>query len=286
VRKSLWVVFLLACAVTLAVPVVGVPAPPPEEQGQAIFREKCASCHTVGKGRSIGPDLAGVTGRRDRTWLVEMITAPGTLLDSGDPVAGQLRKEYHGLRMPDLGISPEEAEAILAFLAAKGTSVGSATPASPDAGTRKPPPAGNPETGKSLFSGTTRFRNGGAPCLACHEIAGLPGVGGTLGPDLTQAYTDFGEEETSTVLASLPFPTMKPIYESRPLTSEEQGHIKAFLRVSAQREPVGDSRSMLLAGIGGGILALAIIRVAWRKRLAGVRRPLLRRTASPRGGGA
>ena len=148
------------------------------------------------------------------------------------------------------------------------------------------PAAGDPEVGKSLFSGTTRFRNGGAACLACHAISGLPGRGGTLGPELTQTYSDYGEEAITPVLAEFPFPSMKPIYDARPLTPEEQGHIKAFLRVSAEREPAGGKGGFLLFGIAGGLLAIGLAHVVWRKRLAEVRRPLLRRAAGPGGGGA
>ena len=145
---------------------------------------------------------------------------------------------------------------------------------------------GDPEVGKSLFSGTTRFRNGGAACVACHAIAGLPGGGGTLGPDLTRTYSDYGEEAITPVLAEFPFPSMKPIYDAHPLTPEEQGHTKAFLRVSAEREPAGEKRGFLLFGIGGCLLVIGLAHVVWRKRLTEVRRPFLRRAAGPGGGGA
>ncbi|MBI4607901.1 MAG: cytochrome c [Candidatus Rokubacteria bacterium] len=42
--------------------------PPSPVEGQAIFQEKCVSCHTIGGGRLVGPDLQGVTARRDREW--------------------------------------------------------------------------------------------------------------------------------------------------------------------------------------------------------------------------
>ena len=35
------------------------------EEGRAIFDLKCKACHTVGSGDLVGPDLEGVTGRRD-----------------------------------------------------------------------------------------------------------------------------------------------------------------------------------------------------------------------------
>ena len=117
--------------------------------------------------------------------------------------------------------------------------------------------------------------------MSCHAISGLPGVGGTLGPDLSQTYADYGEEEITPVLAALPFPSMKPIYDARSLTPEEQANLKAFLRVSAEGEPSGEKGWFLLLGLGGFLLLAGIAHIVWRKRLLEVRRPLLKR-----GGGA
>ena len=282
----MWAVFVLVCLCAWPAPAPGVHLPPSAEQGEAIFLKKCSACHTVGGGRSAGPDLAGVTSKRDHAWLVRIITAPGALLDSGDPVAGKLLEEFRGLRMPDLGIPTEEAEAILAYLSAQSASAATAAKPAPSPGEAPAPKTGDPEIGRTLFFGTSRFRNGGAACVACHAIAGMPGGGGTLGPDLSQTYADYGEEGITPVLAAFPFPSMKPIYDARPLTPEEQADLKAFLRVSAEGEPEEEKRSFLLLGLGGGAFLIGLAHVVWRKRLSEVRRPLLRRAARPgRGNG-
>ena len=280
-RKPLWAIFVLCCACAFAAPVLGVHRSPVAELGEAIFQKNCSACHTVGGGRSTGPDLAGVTGRRDRAWLVRIITAPGALLDSGDPVARKLLEEFRGLRMPDLGITPKETDAILSYLAEESASPATDAQTPPSPGGERPPAGGEPEVGKSLFFGTTRFRNGGAACVACHAISGLPGGGGTLGPDLSQTYADYGEEGITPVLAGFPFPSMKPIYDARPLTPEEQAHLKAFLRISAEGEPSGEKGWFLLLGLGGFLLVTGLAHIVWRKRLSEVRRPLLRRAAGP-----
>lgn len=156
----------------------------------------------------------------------------------------------------------------------------------PPPGETPAPETGNADTGRTLFYGTSRFVHGGAPCIACHAISGAPGGGGTLGPDLSQVYTDYGEEAIAPVLAELPFPSMTPIYETRPLTPEEQAHIMAFLRVSAEGEPAGNSGGFLLFGIAGGVFGIGLSHVVWRKRLSEVRRPFLRGTAGPGRGDA
>ena len=44
--------------------------------GQYLFAKECSACHTVGHGDKIGPDLAGVTRRRDPEWLARYIVEP------------------------------------------------------------------------------------------------------------------------------------------------------------------------------------------------------------------
>ncbi len=280
-RKFLLAIFVLSGLSSWPAPAQGVHLPPSAEQGEAIFQKNCSACHTVGGGRSVGPDLAGVTSRRDHSWLVRIITAPGAVLDSGDPAARKLLEEFRGIRMPDLEISPEEAEAILAYLGEESASAATAAKSAPSPGEAPAPKTGDPEIGRTLFSGTSRFVNGGAACVSCHAISGLPGVGGTLGPNLSQTYADYGEEEITSVLAALPFPSMKPIYDARSLTPEEQAHLKAFLRVSAEGEPSGEKGWFFLLGLGGFLLVAGLAHVVWRKRLSEVRRPLLKK-----GGGA
>jgi len=43
-----------------------------QDDGQQLF-QVCSACHTIGKGKLIGPDLQGVTDRLDRDWLKSFI---------------------------------------------------------------------------------------------------------------------------------------------------------------------------------------------------------------------
>ncbi|NNG46977.1 MAG: hypothetical protein HKM86_07675 [Deltaproteobacteria bacterium] len=156
----------------------------------------------------------------------------------------------------------------------------------PASGEEPAPKVGDPVAGKSLFSGSIRFHNGGAACLACHAIAGLPGGGRTLGPDLTQVYNDYGEEEITSALGELPFPSMKPIYDTRPLTAVEQSDVKSYLQVAAAGEPSGEKGWFLLIGLGGGAFMIGLAHLVWRNRLREVRRPLIDRAQGPGGGDA
>lgn len=86
--------------------------------GQEIFQENCAACHTIGKGKLFGPDLAGVTSRREESWLERQIKEPDNLIAEEDPIAMQLVEEAEGMEMPPLRdvLSDEEVAAVIAYL--------------------------------------------------------------------------------------------------------------------------------------------------------------------------
>ena len=89
------------------------------DAGQYAFAYHCAACHTIGSGTKIGPDLAGITSRRDREWLLHFIRTPAAMNAAGDPVAVALRKAYPQARMPDLDLSEVDTAAVIDYLAAQ-----------------------------------------------------------------------------------------------------------------------------------------------------------------------
>jgi protein SCO1/2 len=86
------------------------------DQGGYVFSTRCVGCHTVGRGDLVGPDLAGVTDRRDRDWLTRYLHAPDQVLADGDPVANALYEKYHEIPMPNLGLDSEDVDAVIAYL--------------------------------------------------------------------------------------------------------------------------------------------------------------------------
>ncbi len=89
--------------------------------GEQIYRTRCSSCHTLGDTehagiRSIGPDLLGITGQRDRAWLTRWIKEPDQMLAQKDPLAMQLYEQYNRLAMPNLRLGELEISAVLAYL--------------------------------------------------------------------------------------------------------------------------------------------------------------------------
>ena len=240
------------------------------EQGQQIFQQNCASCHTVGGGKLVGPDLQGVTALRDRQWLQEFVLDPTAKFDSEDPIAMQLLAEYSNIRMPNMGLTAADAEAILVFL----ESSSAATQPAPTTGAAQPTltaPAvvGNAAAGQRYFTGETSLANGGTACIACHSVSGS-GVldGGTLGPDLTQVLTRYGEPGLTAAISAINFPTMIGIFGAKPLTPQEVSDLVAyFTETNVQPAPVGTKTGLYL-GIAGGLVVIlfAVLFIFWPRQ--------------------
>ncbi|MBO6486998.1 MAG: cytochrome c [Pelagibacteraceae bacterium] len=85
------------------------------EKGEEIFQGNCAGCHTIGKGTLVGPDLSGVTLRREEKWLIRQIKDPDGLVAEKDPAALKLLKDFN-MPMVALGLSDTEIAAIISYL--------------------------------------------------------------------------------------------------------------------------------------------------------------------------
>ncbi len=87
-----------------------------QADGAQIFKTNCVSCHTIGGGRLIGPDLEGVTKKRKTDWLKKWINSSSELIASGDPDAIAIFEEYNKVAMQSFYFSDEDMDALLAFL--------------------------------------------------------------------------------------------------------------------------------------------------------------------------
>src|SRR5947209_2142367 len=97
-------------------------------KGGYLFETRCGACHTVGGGESVGPDLRGVTQRRDRAWLAHFIAAPNELIAQKDPTALALYKRYQEIKMPNLRLSDVDVNALIGYLETSGKTAEAATP--------------------------------------------------------------------------------------------------------------------------------------------------------------
>lgn len=226
-------------------------------EGKQVFDSMCAACHTIGEGRLVGPDLQGVTERRDLSWIKEFILAPDQMLASGDPIATQLLAENNNVPMPNLGLNETEVDSLIAYL--EGPDQAGQTGSTASQTVQLPP--GNANLGLDLFTGARPLQNGGPACIACHSVAGTTSLGGgNLGPDLTQVFQRYGDAGLASALNSIPFPTMQGIFLNQPLTPEEQANLHALFQWSqtnATAPPPTNPYTNLFLGVAfGGALAL------------------------------
>jgi len=91
-----------------------VPSEPGAMQGKLDFESKCLACHSLGGGRKLGPDLAGVTKRRNDAWLTRWLKSPEKMLES-DPDAQAMLKEHNNIPMPNQNLSDAEIRQYLQY---------------------------------------------------------------------------------------------------------------------------------------------------------------------------
>ncbi len=88
--------------------------------GENLFRTRCISCHSIDGDSEgdIGPDLLGVTEKRDRQWLIRWLKEPDVMLANKDPLAMQLFEQYNRVPMPNMGLTQVDVMDLLKFMSA------------------------------------------------------------------------------------------------------------------------------------------------------------------------
>jgi len=83
--------------------------------GAEVFSSRCAACHGVTGEEKLGPNLAGVTQRRELPWIRDMILRPDSMT-TDDPVARELKSRY-GAQMLVVGdMTLAHVRAVVEFL--------------------------------------------------------------------------------------------------------------------------------------------------------------------------
>ncbi len=250
--------------------------------GEQLFQTTCFACHTIGSGRLVGPDLAGVHETRSQEWLEQFVKSSQTLVKNGDPDAVALVAEYNGMVMPNTVMSEQQIREVLNYIRTK-----SASPASAGAGdagataAAQPAPTaasastpGDIEKGQALFQGAIRFENEGAACNACHDVRNDAVIGGgILAAELTSVFSRMGGAGVKAILGQAPFPVMQVAYADKPLTDEEVAALVAFLEYADSEEynqmPRDYGTGLFLSGVGGAAILFLFFGIFWRGRKTG-----------------
>jgi len=90
------------------------PSEPEAIAGKHDFESKCFACHSMGQGRKLGPDLAGLTKRRTNDWISHWLKSPEDML-AKDSDAKALLKQYNNIPMPNQNLSDQEIKQYLKY---------------------------------------------------------------------------------------------------------------------------------------------------------------------------
>jgi cytochrome c551/c552/uncharacterized membrane protein YhaH (DUF805 family) len=87
-----------------------------QADGKKLFKQACASCHTITNDKLVGPGLKDIAKKRKEDWLLKWIKGSSALIKSGDADAKAIFDKYNGMVMPDQNFSDEEIKAMLAYV--------------------------------------------------------------------------------------------------------------------------------------------------------------------------
>ncbi len=267
----------LALLLTLAAAWGLAPNTARAETGEDLFKSRCAACHTVGGGRLVGPDLAGVADRRAQDWIVSFVQASQKMVQAGDADAVAIFEEYSKIPMPDQDLTDAQVLAVIEYTRTGGSAAApAAEPAAPAAEPAAPAAAAEPseadvERGQALFDGTARLANGGPTCNSCHDVVNDAVIGGgVLARELTTVFGRLGGAGVRAIIGAPPFPVMQQAYEDRPLTDDEVTALVAFLQASdrdkALQQPRDYGPKLAASGAVGTGLLLGLYTLFWRSR--------------------
>ncbi len=256
-----------------------------QESGKEIFQKSCAACHSIGGGRLVGPDLAGVNDKRPEDWLLKYIKSQDAVLKSGDKTAKALLDEYK-VPMPDQALSDIQIKAVLAHIKETGGSpaAGRETAAPPAQAAAAASTPDEIRLGQDLYEGRVRFAKGGPACNACHHVSNDAVLGGAiLAKDLTTAFSRMGKQGIVAILGNAPFKVMALAYAQSPFTDDEIHAVAAFLEFADKQHRfekpsehgwstyIGGSvtAGMVIAGAAGVLVLLGIFSLTGRRRKSG-----------------
>jgi mono/diheme cytochrome c family protein len=189
-----------------------------QNNGEELFKTVCSACHTINKGRLVGPDLGGISKKLDQEWLISFIRSSQKMIKSGDSAAVAIFNEYNKIPMPDNNFSDEQIISILEYIDAQSSAAPVASEPLKTAGDSSADPDSKEvqysdeivEEGRALFYGYKSFANGGSACVACHHINDQSILGGgMLALDLTGSFEKLGPAGIKAIIANPPFPAMK-----------------------------------------------------------------------------
>lgn len=242
------------------------------QSGEELFKQNCASCHSIGKGDVVGPDLKGLPDRRSEEWILKFVRNSQTVVQSGDADAVALFEKFKKVVMPPQNLNDDQIKSIVAHVKETGNAQGGGkqtdtVKALTEAQLNDPNLI---RLGKAYFEGSKRFTAKGPSCISCHNIrGGNLMTGGTLAIDLTNSFTKLGGINGLTgMLGAPPFPAMNTAFENKAIQGDEINALVAFLNsVNLPPKNQVDAPDYLL--LGGSLFFLTgicLVFILWYGR--------------------
>ena len=222
-RRSIPVAIAIAFAailVTMASPASAQTT----DQGAEIYEASCARCHqSDGLGiPGTFPPLTNNPDAGDHDYVVVVVT---------DGLEGKvIMGVSYDSAMPGFAnrLSADEIDQVSTYVVELSGGGGAPSPT-----TTVPAGPSSGSAGENLFTGFTRFTNGGTACIACHTAGEHNGLGGpTMAFSLDGIVETFG---TAGFVAAITDPLVDPmiaVFADHPITEQEANNLAAYLETT------------------------------------------------------
>ena len=95
------------------IPATAAPSDPVAVKGKLAFESKCLACHSIGGGDKLGPDIYGVSKRRNDAWLGKWLKSPEQMVQADVDAKTMLDK--YKVPMPNQNLSDEEIRQFVTY---------------------------------------------------------------------------------------------------------------------------------------------------------------------------
>lgn len=241
------------------------------QEGKQLFEKHCTVCHALGQGKLVGPDLAGVTERRERSWLNSFIRNSQEVIQSGDTIAVKLFQEYKKSIMPSFTqLSEKELNSIIDYLDQWEPAVVEVL----DVDVNKRTGFTHEEylRGERLFYGLIPLQAGGSfNCTGCHNTVTSDSLNwNPSAADLAHSFIDTSGINIYQSLSQPVSAKMEAAHQGMKFSEEEINYYAAYLSHISGAElkehkffPV---KLMLFLGFGF-LMTIAIIDLLFTRRI-------------------
>lgn len=201
-----------------------------QNAGKQLFEKNCSVCHKIGGGKLVGPELLGVTQRREKAWIMKFIRNSKELIDAGDPIAVKVYNENKKVPMLVFtNLSDGEINSIIDYIdkwEPEKEKVFSVDINKKEGFSRK-----EILRGERLFYGLIPFEQGGTTaCVSCHNTVTNDSL--NWNPSAMALAGAFMEKDGINIYKSMGEPTsdvMGKAHTGYKLTEQEIFYISAFL---------------------------------------------------------